>query len=72
MTVKIQINRILEPKEKYGKTYYPVVCEEIKGKNGYGYILNSLVPIPNDTMFVYGDIYTYDGVLRIGNIRLNK
>lgn len=78
MVIRIAINKVLPPFEKYDKTFYPFVAEEIKRSNGSGYIFNSLVPIPEDTSWIYADLYTWTDretrktEFKIGNFRLTK
>lgn len=72
LTIKMTVDTVLEPYEKYGKKFYPVSVKEFQGEQGRPFVFNALTEIPQDTVVVYGDLYRYQGQFKIKNVRNTK
>lgn len=58
MIVVFNVGKVMEPKEMYGKVFYPVTTTDIVGSHG-DHIFNCLVPIPKECKKLTGELYRY-------------
>lgn len=69
MKIRLIVDSVLDPYEKHDKKWYPVAVKDLRGKNGKPYILNASEEIPLDCNILDADLYTWDGVLKIGKVK---